>query len=486
MARLGNDLAAILAPGDVVALSGDLGMGKSVLARSIVRALAADPGLEVPSPTFTLVQPYRTPRFPVLHADLYRLKEAADLRELGLDDPSGVVLVEWPERVPEALPDDALVVAIRPGRQGNGRAVTLAGAAARWSARLDRTLRIRALLGEAGCGEAVRAHLQGDASARRYERAEAEGRSVVVMDWPPPTSAPPLLRDRLSYAELAHIQTRAPAFAAVAAALRAEGFCAPDLFAADLADGLLVLEDLGRATLVEDGRPVPERYEAAADLLADLAAVSWPAEVPVPGGGAHRVPPYDLRALVTEVRLFGEWYMPHVLGRALEPAAEEEHAALWTAALARLATAETTWTLRDFHSPNVIWRPDRAGRDRLGLIDFQDAVVGPAAYDVAALATDARVDLPADLQAAIVDRYAAARRARHPAFDRTAFDEAFVLCAAQRNAKILGGFARSARRDGKTAYLAHLPRVRRALRQALAHEVLSPLRLWYERRNVLE
>lgn len=158
LASLAEDVAAVLAPGDVVALSGDLGMGKSVFARAALRALADDPDLDVPSPTFTIAQGYDLPRFPVLHADLYRLSGADDLTEIGFDAAmrSGVVLVEWPERAPEALPDDSLVVAIRPGVQGSGRTVTLSGETGRWGARLERTLRIRDLLAEAGLAEAER------------------------------------------------------------------------------------------------------------------------------------------------------------------------------------------------------------------------------------------------------------------------------------------------------------------------------------------
>lgn len=214
------------------------------------------------------------------------------------------------------------------------------------------------------------------------------------MDWPKPPPAP-ILRDGLAYPDLAHIQVSATAFVAVGQTLREKGFCAPELLSGDLDAGLLVLSDLGRETLVTaDGAPVAERYLDAADLLADIAETRWPARIPLAGGRVHVVPPYDHRALLTEVRLFGEWYMPFVLGRPLEPAAEAELVELWSEALQRLGKAETTWTLRDFHSPNVIWRGERDGRDRLGLIDFQDTVIGPAAYDVAALATDARVDIP--------------------------------------------------------------------------------------------
>ncbi|ODT81460.1 MAG: tRNA (adenosine(37)-N6)-threonylcarbamoyltransferase complex ATPase subunit type 1 TsaE [Pelagibacterium sp. SCN 64-44] len=125
-AALGAELAAGLAPGELVLLKGDLGAGKTALARAIIRALAGDARLEVPSPTFALVQPYDTPRGPVLHADLYRLGDAREVEELGLlDNADAIVLVEWPERSPEIVAAATLAVtlAIPPG--GNGRTARL-------------------------------------------------------------------------------------------------------------------------------------------------------------------------------------------------------------------------------------------------------------------------------------------------------------------------------------------------------------------------
>ena len=123
---LGAELAATLQPGDLVILQGDLGAGKTALARAIIRALADDPTMDVPSPTFALVQPYETPKGPVLHADLYRLGDPREVDELGLaDNGDAVVLVEWAERSPEIMASATVAVqlAIPPG--GAGRTVSI-------------------------------------------------------------------------------------------------------------------------------------------------------------------------------------------------------------------------------------------------------------------------------------------------------------------------------------------------------------------------
>jgi tRNA threonylcarbamoyl adenosine modification protein YjeE len=117
----GTALAADLRAGDLVLLQGDLGAGKSTLARALVRALVGDPALEVPSPSFSLVQPYEGPAGQILHADLYRLASAAEVDELGLfDRPEAIVIVEWPERAPDLARRATLtlVLTIPPGGRG--------------------------------------------------------------------------------------------------------------------------------------------------------------------------------------------------------------------------------------------------------------------------------------------------------------------------------------------------------------------------------
>ena len=139
--------------------------------------------------------------------------------------------------------------------------------------------------------------------------------------------------------------------------------------------------------------------------------------------------------------------------------------------------------LRDFHSPNLLWLPEREGTARVGLLDFQDAVMGPAAYDVASLLQDARVDVPEMMEIGLLSRYTRARRSADAAFDAPAFARAYATLAAQRASKILGIFARLERRDRKPQYLRHLPRVWAYLQRSLAHPALAPLAAWY-RANV--
>ena len=482
-ARLGADLAAVARPGDVFALSGDLGAGKTTLARGFIRALACDPSLEVPSPTFTLAQAYET-GIPATHFDLYRLADGSELDELGFGEATetGVALVEWPERAGDRLPGDAIMVSL--GQHGAGRLATIIGPSLALE-RIGRSLRIRTFLERSGLGAAERHYLLGDASTRAYETVLAEGRPpLILMNAPRQPDGPPI-RDGKPYSQIAHLAESVTPFVAIARALRARGFAAPKIEHQDLEQGLLVIEHLGEEGMVADGAPVAERYIAAAELLAELHREPWPRKMEAAPGVVHSVPDYDVGAMSIETELLSNWYLPRVSGHGLSGEDRAAFAAAWATASARLRGAERSLVLRDYHSPNLIWRADRAGIDRLGLLDFQDAMMGPAAYDVASLAQDARVTVPPELEAEILEAYHAARL-RQGGFDRAGFEQAYAIMAAQRNSKILGIFVRLDQRDGKPQYLKHLPRIRDYVARSLRHPGLAEVREFYLRHGIVE
>lgn len=480
--RLAMDVAAMLAPGDFVTLSGDLGAGKTTFARAVVRHLASDHRLEVPSPTFTLVQTYTLPRLTLVHGDLYRVAEPRELIELGFDDTAdAAVLLEWPERIADTLPKDRLDIAftLKPERGLNHRDARITGHGT-FAARAARMMTIRRFLDDSGFADAERHYLQGDASTRTYERLVQGARRAVLMNAPRRPDGPPV-RNGLPYSAIAHLAEDVRPFVAMVRGLRSLGLSAPDLYAADVAEGLLILEDLGSEGVVAGDPPAPieERYGAAIDVLAALHRAPAPEILPVAPRIDHRLPTYDRDAFLIEAELLLDWYMPH-RGVTVSDETRQQFVSLWRAALTRAITGPTHWVLRDFHSPNLLWLPDRTGVARIGLLDFQDALIGPPAYDVASLLQDARVDVPETLEFALLGRYAQARQTDDPEFNLANFVALYALMAAQRATKILGIFARLDRRDGKPQYLRHLPRVWRYLRRSLAQPTLAPLKAWYD------
>jgi tRNA threonylcarbamoyl adenosine modification protein YjeE len=480
--RLAMDVAAMLAPDDLVTLSGDLGAGKTTFARAVIRHLAGDYRLEVPSPTFTLVQSYALPRFPVVHGDLYRVSEPRELIELGFEDAAeAATLLEWPERIADTLPKDRLDIAftLKPERGLNYRDARITGYGS-FATRAARMIKMRRFLDESGFIDAERRYLQGDASTRSYERLVQGARHAVLMNAPRRPDGPPV-RNGLPYSAIAHLAEDIRPFVAMARALHGLGLSAPEIYAADLTEGLLILEDLGNEAVVAGDPPGPieERYAAAIDVLVALHRAPAPEVLPVTPRVDHRLPTYDRDGFLIEAELLLDWYIPH-RGGTVSGEMREQFLSLWRAALTRAATGPVHWVLRDFHSPNLLWLGERTGVARIGLLDFQDAVMGPPAYDVASLLQDARVDVPETMEFALLGRYAQARRTDDPQFNLADFVAIYSLMAAQRATKILGIFARLDRRDGKPQYLRHLPRVWRYLRRSLAQPTLAPLKAWYD------
>lgn len=301
-------------------------------------------------------------------------------------------------------------------------------------------------LASAGWGDAAILPLAGDASFRRYFRVVGDGRQAVLMDAPPPHEDP-------------------RPFIAIAEHLRGDGFAAPTILARDLDHGLVLIEDFGDLRIKEylEARPDEELavYGRAVDLLADLHRLP-----------AAQVPPYDRAVYQRETGLLIEWYCP-AIGLDVDVAA---YGVAWDAVLPIVEhdDAPAVTVLRDYHAENIMLIDGQAAHG-LGLLDFQDALVGHPAYDLVSLLQDARRDVPLAVEAAMMARYKAAAS---PGGD---FDAAYAVLGAQRNAKIIGIFTRLWKRDGKPRYLSFLPRMWSLLERDLAHPALAPVAQWFAR-----
>jgi N-acetylmuramate 1-kinase len=478
---LASRIAPFLKIGDVVAVSGPLGAGKTTFARALVGRLGREG--EVPSPTFALMQRYDAPLLTLYHCDFYRL-QPAELEQLGLDDAlaEGALLIEWPEQAEEWLPPDRLDIAIDETATANVRRIEIAGHGS-WEDRLERLQAIAELLDKTDYAEAAIRHLQGDASTRSYARLVLADRSAILMNAPPQPDGPPI-RHGKPYSALVHLAEDSAPFVAIARALRQRGLSAPAIYASDLEQGVLVLEDLGDRMFgaeIAAGRPLAELYTPAVDALLVLAGRPPPARLSVEGQGSYRLPHYDAEAMLIEASLMIDWFWPALHEKPAPAALRDEFAALWRPLLEEAANADQGWVLRDYHSPNLMWLPERKGLKSVGILDFQDALLGPLAYDLVSLLQDARLDVPEALEREQLDRYCAARNAQSSQFSSDQFGTLYATLGAQRNSKILGIFARLAKRDGKRGYLAHIPRVARHLERDLAHPALSALRSVYAR-----
>jgi len=483
IAGLAADVATLAGPGDLVTLSGDLGAGKTAFARALIRHLTGDLDLEVPSPAFTLMQAYEGMGFPIIHADFYRIERPRDLMELGFEEAcdGALILVEWPERAGEFLDPDRLDIkfTLDRDRSPDYRAVTLTGIGS-FAGRIAHAKAVHELLDRSGWISAKREFMQGDASTRSYERLIKPGeQSVILMHSPPRPDGPPI-RYGKSYSAIAKLAENITPFVALSQGLRKQGLSAPKILAYDLAAGLAIIEDLGCEPITGEGGIVEERYATALGALAHLHGTSLPESLPLDDGEIFRIPVYDVDALSIEVELLLDWYAPYIACAQLASGAKATLVNLWRHAILDVLAARPMWTLRDYHSPNLLWLSARTGIAKVGVLDFQDCVLGHPAYDVVSLLQDARVDVTQETEMKLLAHYARLRREAEPNFDVGGFVRAYAILGAQRATKILGIFVRLDERDHKPQYLANLPRVENYLAKDLCHPALTELRHWYE------
>lgn len=300
-----------------------------------------------------------------------------------------------------------------------------------------------------GLADATRRPLAGDASTRRYERLERPGRpSLILMRAPhPATELEPFIR--------------------VAALLAPLGLSAPEIVAADPAAGLLALEDFGTESFTGalDGGADPEPlYRLATDVLITLHRGFSP------GPATVGLPVYDADAFLGQVGLLPEIAFPN------QSAIHSEFESAWRAVLPTALAGPSSLLLRDYHAGNLMLLPDRPGARACGLLDFQDAGPGPAAYDLISLIEDARRDAPPGLDRLLIAHYLSA----FPELDGARFRRACAVLAAIRHTRVIAVFLRLARR-GKPDYLQHLPRVWRTLDRALLQPELAPVARWFDR-----
>jgi hypothetical protein len=456
-AALAVRIAPFLIAGDVIALSGDLGMGKSVFARAILKAMGCREE-HIPSPTFTLVQTYVDTRLPVAHVDLYRLEDAGEIDALDLQDyfTHGITLIEWPEKAADALPDTALHLSIT-AVDDQTRTVSFSGKG--WEKRLAFILpglarpvtpEGRLAYARQATGEEIEdiSIVAADASFRSYWRIQTQNGPRILMDAPPP------LEDVTPFAKISDF-------------LNGIGVHAPRVEHMDTKGGYALLEDFGDTTMFEamkQGYNMTALYEKAVDILIHVAK-SANADVPA----------FTARAYQDEVCLYADWYLPTTYGAATDPALRQQLRDMWLPLVARIQEIPKTTILGDYHCQNLMvlphWQED--GIAGMGVLDFQGARIGTVAYDMVSLLYDVRFDVPADLRGHLIRRFVSGLDGAVTMDD---FMTAFRLSGVQNLMRIAGIFTRLQYRDGKEVYARYMPRLWGHLSELIAHPDCTQVR----------
>lgn len=322
----------------------------------------------------------------------------------------------------------------------------------------EREPQIQQFLSAHGWGDCKRNPVQGDASLRRYERLFNGNSSAILMDAPP-----------------AHEDVRP--FMAIGKYLCLNQLSAPTIYASDIENGFLLLEDFGDdvygAVLsgnspLSDSVSEEELYRAAVDVLSSLHSAA-PFE---------RLTKYDITKLLQETSMMVNWYLPVIMD---DPTyikkAQDEYIALWNDVLSRRQNLPEVVVLRDYHSPNLMWLPEREGIQKVGLLDFQDAVLGSPAYDLVSLLADARRDVTPDIVEPLLQHYLASQ----PHIDQDELLTSYSILGAQRNFKVIGFVTKKLYSENNENYLHLFPRMWRYLEDNLKHPALASIKAWLDR-----
>jgi aminoglycoside/choline kinase family phosphotransferase len=308
-----------------------------------------------------------------------------------------------------------------------------------------------------GLADAVIHKLPADASFRTYDRITHEDKSFILMD------APPEKEDVKPFIKIANF-------------LLAHGISAPEIYASDIENGFLLLEDFGenKYSSVLSATPRNELeelevilYNKAIDLLVELHKVDVPADIEY----------YNDDILVNEALQLTKWYIPVLNGEEMDEKIEREFVDIWKQLLPLTRIFPDVLVLRDYHADNLMWLPERSGIKKVGALDFQDAIIGSPIYDIVSLLEDLRRDVSDKLADQMITRYLEAS----PHILRKDFLAVYSILGAQRNCKIIGFCARKAIKDNNSSYIRMLPRMWKYIERDLRHPLLLPLKNWFDK-----
>jgi hypothetical protein len=303
--------------------------------------------------------------------------------------------------------------------------------------------------------------LKGDASRRKFYRLKNSSQSLIVIDANPDIGEEP------------------NAYVAITYFLEKHHFSVPKIHAFDINNGFLIVEDFGDTLYsvgIKNGADEIALYKKALDVLVALNKISVDPVLSY-GEGTYKVQNYDVNRYLSEIKIFSDWYFPKITKRPMPLLAKDELNTIFKGLLLPVINQSSSLVLRDYHADNLMILQERKSINSVGLLDFQDAVIGNHAYDVVSLLQDARRDISDDFEKKMLDYYLSEMNITDTHF----FMRDYYILGVQRNIKIIGIFMRLWLRDGKAQYLSHIERVWRYLEKDLQQPILNPLNDWFER-----
>ncbi|MEN2494965.1 MAG: hypothetical protein TECD_00876 [Hyphomicrobiaceae bacterium hypho_1] len=484
---LAQIVSLLVLEGDIITLRGSIGTGKTTLARHLIRAIAEDNELNVPSPSYPLMINYNTPHFEIYHCDFYRLTDPNEIYDLGFPEnlENFVFIIEWPEIAEGIFPNSNIQININDiwSDQPDCRIVNISGIESSaqciekifqiWYFLQSWLSHVQLTINDVSLG-----YVRRDIFMRRYARLDTPHRSFILMISPNQLDNPPT-RYSLTDSPKAYLAEDTDYVTSIQTELSQLGFSVAYMHYINRRQGLAIIEDLGHtmlSDLITQGNDQEHLFRCACDVLVQLSAYSPPKKI-IKNGYSHAMPELNSVSMEIEIELLLDWYLPLTNEQPITCNERRSFLDIWRQQLVRLED-QRALVLHEFHSTNLLWLPDRECVARIGIINYQDVAIGHRAYDVVSLLQDTCSYVSQDVEFRLLRYYFDKMHANGRSCNEASFLYAYALLGAQRNIRKIGVVARLAKMSGKSLYLHDIPLLLKYLKRCLEHPALHDIRAW--------
>ena len=465
--KLSKELAPLLNEGGVVTLNGQIGAGKTTLAKLIIQQLTQTPLEDIVSPTFNLYHTYNKDNLEIAHYDFYRIESEMELHEIDLNESftDKICIIEWADKFRDFLPKDRIEIFIKCTKNERVYRINPLG---KFREVVSNRAKIENFLGGLDINFTELQRLPGDASKRNYYRVMSSDNTMIVMD----------ATQKSDIKNKTGLTNGIDDFIKIQEYLNSIDVRVPKLIVRNKIDNIILEEDLGEYSYTDmlTKENYQKLYNPAIQRLIHISNINHPKNISTKSN-PHYLKEFDLNIYLNEAEIFIDYYWPFIHGKQCNADKKQEFTQIMEEVYSNL-TNDKTLMLRDFHSPNLLFLENENGFRKCAVIDFQDALFGHPLYDLVSLTNDARITIDEYQEKYLIGLYKKDFPFNNFQFDSLSFMQQYHILGVQRSIKILGIFARLAILETNQNYLVHMPRVICYIKRIMQSGSIQALACW--------
>ena len=465
--KLAKELVPLLNEGGVMTLNGQIGAGKTTLAKLIIQELTQTPLEDIVSPTFNLYHTYNRDNLEIAHYDFYRIESEIELLEIDLNESltDKICIIEWADKFRDLLPKDRIEIFIKCKKNERVYRINPLG---KFREVVSNRAKIENYLGGLDINFTELRRLPGDASKRNYYRVMSPDNTMILMD----------ATQESNIKSKTGLSNGIDDFIKIQKYLDSIDVRVPKLIVRNRIDNILLEEDLGEYSYADmlTKENYQKLYNPAIKTLIHISNINHPKNIST-DSNPHYLKEFDLDIYLNEAEIFIDYYWPFIHGKQCNADKKQEFTNVMGEVYSNL-TDDKTLMLRDFHSPNLLFLENEDGFRKCAVIDFQDALFGHPLYDLVSLTNDARISIDEHQEKYLIDLYKKDFPFNNFQFDSLSFIEQYHILGVQRSIKILGIFARLAILETNQNYLVHMPRVICYIKRIMQSGSIQTLACW--------